>query len=89
MDKKPCPYCGELKKNVGAHKRHCKKRQSTNEYCVDVLVDDYIEEKPLSSIISEIKQILKQYQKQITVTTTERNGTTEEIEIIARIQVRR
>ena len=78
-----CPLCGRTNiKNLGSHMRHCKKRMG-------VVVDDYLPEKPLSSIISDIKQILKQYQKQIEVKTIERNGTTEEIEIIARIQIRR
>jgi len=80
-----CQYCGKECKNVGSHERWCKERTPKEL----VVVDDYLPEKPLSSIISEIKEILKQYQKQIEVRTIERNGTTEEIEIIARIQLRR
>ncbi len=49
--------------------------------------DGYIPEKPLRELLSEIKQILKRYQNQITVTTTERGGKTEEIEILARIHI--
>jgi len=80
-----CQYCGKDCKNVGSHERWCKERIQKEL----VIVDEYLPEKPLSSIISEIKQVLKQYQKQIVVTTIERNGSTEEIEIIARIQLRR
>ena len=77
-----CPNCGKECKNVGSHLRHCKYRNR-------LIVDEYIKEKPLSSIISEIKEILKQHQNQIEVKTIERNGTTEEIEIVARIHLRR
>ena len=87
-----CPYCGEFKKNLGAHKRFCKdlpEKEKGWPWENDIVVDDYLPEKPLSSIISEIKQTLRQYRTQIEVKTVERGGKTDEIEILARIQLRR
>lgn len=77
-----CPNCGKECKNLGSHLRFCQKGDK-------IKVDNYIPEQPLSSIISEIREILKRYQHQLQVKTTERDGRTEEVEIIARFQIRR
>jgi len=81
-----CPHCGAFKKNLGSHMRHC---TSGADGVFKIKVDDYLPEKPLSSVISDIKQVLRQYRAEIEVTTIERGGTTEEIEILTRIQLRR
>jgi len=76
-----CPECGKKFKNLGAHIYQAHGKQRVTE------PDDYIPEKPLRELLSEIKEILKRYRNQITVTTVERSGKTEEIEITARIQM--
>ena len=77
-----CPDCGGIFKNIGAHKRFCKAVRPK------LVVDDYME-KPLSSIISGIREVLKSHQYQITVTTTENNGVAEDVELKVRFQLRR
>ena len=76
-----CPDCGKDFKNLGAHKRFC-------EGAPALTVDDYME-KPLSSIISDIREVLKSYQYQITVKTIENNGKTDNVELTVRFQARR
>ena len=78
-----CPECGKEFKNLGAHiyQAHKKERVVITE------PDDYIPEKPLRELLSEIRQILNRYQNRITVTTTEQGGKTELVEILARIQI--
>ena len=76
-----CPNCGGEFKNLGVHKRFCK--DST------ITVDDYIKEKPLSSIISDIENILKPVQHQLQVSVTSDNGKESEVELKARFQIRR
>lgn len=90
---KTCQYCLEEFENAGAHERFCKKNPNRDipfsKKGTKIKVDEYIKEKPLSSIISEIRQILTQHRSRMEIKTVEQNGTVEEIEIIARIQVRR
>ena len=85
MAEGPCQYCGEIFKSPKVHERFCEKRPLGN----GIIVDEYIQEKPLSSIISEIRQILRQHRSRMEIKTIEQNGTVEEIEIIARMQLRR
>jgi len=80
-----CVECGGEFKNLGVHKRWCKQK---GKPLVEVLVDDYME-KPLSSIVAEIKDILRSIQHEITVKTIFRGGITESVEITARFQPRR
>jgi len=90
--KGPCQYCGEIFDNPKVHERFCKKRPSDKEgwpYEQNIIVDNYIPEKPLSIIISEIRNVLRSYKHCLEVKTMERNGTTEEIEIVVRFQTRR
>jgi len=79
-----CPDCGGEFKNLGAHKRFCKQPVSNL-----IQVDDYIKEKPLSSIISDIEDILKSVQHQLQVSVTSDNGKESEVELIVRFQTRR
>ena len=77
-----CPECGKKVKNLGSHtyQAHRKERVVIKE------PGDYIPEKPLRELLSEVRQILNRYQNRITVTTTEQGGKTESVEILARIQ---
>ena len=77
-----CPDCGKPVKNLGVHKRFCKAKQP-------VVLDDYIQEKPLSSLVAEIREILKAYRYQLEIKTVEVGNKTESAEILARIQLRR
>ena len=95
-----CPECGGEFKNLGVHQRWCKPK---GKPLVEVLAGDYIEEKPqleeikvddylekpLSSIIAEIREILRSLQHEITVKTVFSGGVTESVEITARFQPRR
>lgn len=81
-----CPVCNKEFKNLGSHIFHAHKKDLPEE---SMVVDEYIQEKPLSDLISQLRQILKQYQSSLTVTTVEKNGTVSEIQISARIQTGR
>jgi len=90
-----CPDCGLNFKNLGAHKRFCKKRimrpgelLEVNSFD-DIIMDDYIKEKPLSSILSEIEGVLKSLHHQIQVNVTSENGSATEVELKVRFQLRR
>ena len=87
-----CDICGKEFKNLGVHKfhAHSDKFKPGEVIVVDhpsELVMDDITEKPLSELISEIKNLLKCYQNQITTKIFEKNGKISEIEITARIQI--
>jgi len=86
-----CDLCGIEVKNLGAHK-YQKHRDAVPEV-VDqtpaIEVDNHIPDKQLSFIVSELKNILRQYSYSLTVKTVEQNGTNSEVEIVARIQPRR
>ncbi len=69
------------------HVENQTKNQEENYKEKLVAEDEFIKEKPLSILISELRQILNRYQSQITVKTFEKNGKTSEIEITARIQL--
>ena len=77
-----CPECGKMVKNLGAHNYHSHKQMRV----VIQEPDDHIPEKPLRELLSEVRKILNRYQNSITVTTTERGGKTESVDISARIQ---
>jgi|TARA_Y100000310_G_scaffold270027_1_gene283619 hypothetical protein len=90
--KKTCPHCGKEKKNLGAHLRFCKKKIISDvieDKLPSIVEDDYIKEKPLSSLVSDMKKLLHQYQTEFRITTFEMGGTIKEVEIVARIQLRR
>lgn len=76
-----CPDCGGEFKNLGAHKRFCNQKGER-------IVDNYLMEKPLSSVISDIRDILKRYHEEIEVTTIEKDGMTS-VELTVRFQSRR
>ena len=83
-----CPGCGGDFKNLGVHQRFCKQQIMLPGEVIEVDVDDYIMEKPLSSVISDIRDILKRYHEEIQVTTVEKDGTTL-VELTVRFQSRR
>jgi len=78
-----CPDCGGEFKNLGAHQRFCSERRP------ELIVDEYIKEKPLSSIISEVEGVLKSLNHQIRVTVNSDNGVATDVELTARFQLRR
>ena len=80
-----CEICGKEFKNLGAHmwKAHGKGKGSAT-----LKVDSPIEDKRLSSLISDIKQTLSRYRNQMDVTVHSENGTPVEVELKARIQVK-
>lgn len=82
-----CPDCNMEVSNLGAH-RYQKHREKSEDK-PSISIDNHLQDKQLSSIISDLKNILKQYSYGLTVKTVETNGTASEIEIIARIQPRR
>lgn len=85
MQKVKCDICGEEVKNLGVHKYH--KHKETVE--PDVVVDEHLPDKQLSRLISDLKELLRQYRADIMVKTVEQSGTVTEIEVMARIQLRR
>lgn len=85
MQKVKCELCGEEVKNLGVHKYH-KHKETLAEVLV---VDEHLPDKQLSRLISDVKELLRQYRSDITVKTVEQNGVVSEIEITARIQLRR
>ena len=78
-----CPDCGGEFKNLGAHQRFCSERRP------ELIVDDYIKEKPLSSILSEIEGVLKSLHHQVQVSVTSENGNATDVELKVRFQLRR
>lgn len=77
--KQKCDKCGDWFVNLGAHQRFC-----GNNRLETITVD-----KPLDSLVSDIRQLLTRYQNQLTITTVEQSGSIEEVEIKARIRMRR
>ena len=85
-----CPNCQKEFANLGSHMRFCKVRlinKEIDEY--PDLVVDKIAEKPLSSMIAEIENILKAAQHSLEIIVTKQNGTVSDVELKARFQIRR
>ncbi len=78
-----CEICGEEFKNLGSHKF------AKHGIAAAITVDEHLSDKQLSSLISEMRTILKPYVNELTVKTIEAGGSVKEIEITARIQLRR
>jgi hypothetical protein len=55
----------------------------------EIITVDVPTEKPLSDLINDIKELLRRYQSNISVSYNEKGGTVMDVEITARIQVRR
>ena len=55
----------------------------------NLVVDNYIEDKPLSVLLSEIRELLKSYQNKVSVETIGTATMIEEVVITARIQAKR
>jgi len=85
-----CEICGDEFKNLGVHQRFCGK--TTKEPVVEtpafetVKVDE-ITEKPLSELLSNLKEVLKTFRHEFDVRISERGGRTSEVEIRVRIQI--
>ena len=78
-----CTICGGEFKNLGVHMRiHAEKQP-------EIITVDVPTEKPLSDLINDIKELLRRYQSNISVSYNEKGGTVMDVEITARIQVRR
>ena len=77
-----CEICGEDFKNLGVHMR-VHKEPSAN------VIVDVPTEKPLSELLSAMKELLRPYQNRINVSYEEEAGSVKSIEFTARIQVRR
>lgn len=78
-----CDICGLEVKNLGVHKYH---KHSKKEEVQELIVDE-ITDKPLSELISEMKNLVKGFRNEIDVRVSDKRGKTSEIEIRVRIQV--
>jgi protein-arginine kinase activator protein McsA len=77
---KQCPYCLSYFQNLTMHKRFCKRKDRYKEF--------HAPEQPLNSIVSDIKNALKQHRHSyMKYSVTEQSGK-EEMEIIVRIPLR-
>ena len=95
MQKAKCDICGEEFANLGVHK-YQKHREMLApgsiievDHPSDLVIDDHLPDKQLSRLISDLKDLLRQYRADLIVKTTESSGMVSEIEITARIQLRR
>jgi hypothetical protein len=81
-----CEQCGKECKNLGAHMRFCGK---VNSAPVEqhLVVDEVTPDKPLSTLISEVKELMRKYRSNVSVKVSENGGKPYEVEIIARIQL--
>jgi hypothetical protein len=79
---KQCDICGGMYHNVGAHKNKAHKEG------IRLVVDEYTEET-LSSLLSKIKQLLRNYRSEIVTKTIELGGVIETVEINAKIHINR
>lgn len=82
--KKKCPKCNKQFDNLGAHQRFCKAEKAVPGP-VEIVVDEYMVEKPLSSVISEIEELLIPFRHTFEVRIVK----DEMVEITARIPIRR
>lgn len=79
-----CEICGGEFKNLGVHKRFCGTSAVEPQ---NLIVDENITEKPLSILISEIKNLMKVFRSEMDVRISDRGGKTSEVEIRVRIQL--
>ena len=92
-----CTICNKDYNNLGVHMYHKHKEtlkpgqvikvDDPSEIQAEIQVDEVIKEKPLSILVSEIKELLKPYQNELIIRIAEKGGKMKEIEIIARIQL--
>ena len=77
-----CPKCLEDFKNLGAHKRFCKVGG-------EIIIDEYLGES-LSSIVANIREVLKAVKYELEIKTVEENGKEyKSLELNIRIPIRR
>ena len=91
-----CEICGVEVKNLGVHKYH-KHRDilkpgeviavdHLNELDEKIVIDE-ITEKPLSELLSNMKEVLKTFRHELDVRISDKGGRTSEVEIRVRIQL--
>jgi len=80
-----CDLCGKEVKNLGVHKRFCGK--TPIEQPKEKIIIDEFTEKPLSELLSNLKEVLKTFRHELDVRISERGGRTSEVEIRVRIQI--
>ena len=78
-----CEICGQEVKNLGLH-NYQKHREK--EPRVTLTVDE-ITEKPLSTLLSEMKNLMKSFRHEMDIRISDRSGRTSEVEIRVRIQL--
>ncbi len=80
-----CQECGKECENLGAHRRFCKGTPAPEKE--RLVVDEMTSDKPLSTLLNDIKEILRKYRSSVSVKVSENGGKPYEVEIIARIQL--
>lgn len=83
-----CDICGQEVKNLGVHKyhKHSQKIVEVETPAIELKVDE-ITEKPLSTLLSEIKNLVKTFRNEMDVRISDKGGRTSEVEIRVRIQL--
>jgi hypothetical protein len=82
---KECPNCSKKFDNLGVHLRFCGNDRSKE---ANITIDKYMG-KSLSSTLDGIREVLRPFTYTIETTTTEQNGTYDEVELKIRIPIRR
>ena len=88
MPKVICEICGKEYTNIAVHNYH-KHSIDLKTPLENIVVDEHLPDKQLSVLVSDLKALLRQYRSDIIVKTSEQNGIVSEVEITARIQLRR
>lgn len=91
MAKGYCELCKEEVFNMGLHNYQQHKRMKQEGVVVverpNLIVDEPTPDKLLSSLLSDMRELLRKYQSSMKVSISERGGKPYEIELVARIQV--
>ena len=87
MELVSCDLCGKEVKNLGVHKRFCGKTPIEQPKVSGKIVMDEITEKPLSELLSNLKEVLKTFRHELDIRISDRGGRTSEVEIRVRIQI--
>lgn len=82
-----CDICQAEVKNLGLHKYQKHKESIAPKDKINPLVVDEITEKPLSTLLSEMKNLVKTFRNEMDVRISNKGGRTSEVEIRVRIQL--
>lgn len=87
-----CEICGQEVKNLGVHKYHRHRETLKPGSVIEVenpseLVIDEITEKPLSTLLAEMKELMKKFRYEMDVRISEKGGRQSEVEVRVRIQL--